>query len=76
MVGSRQGTIVWTLPHGQELGEGECCQDRACVGEGRLTLSFLYPEDVGDYKCTAKNIYGNNSRTVYLEVKVFQFSIY
>ena len=71
MVGSRKGTIVWTLPQGQELGEGECWQDRACVMEGRLKLSFLHPDDVGDYKCIAKNIHGNNSRTVYLEVKVF-----
>ena len=73
MVGSRKGTIVWTLPHGQELGEGECWQDRACVVEGRLKLSFLHPEDVGSYKCIAKNIHGKNSRTVYLEVKVFYF---
>ena len=75
MVGSRKGTIVWSLPHGQELGEGECWQDRACVVDGRLKLSFLHPEDVGDYKCIAKNINGSNSRTVYLEVKVFLFSI-
>ena len=36
--------------------------------EGRLTLSFLHPEDVGDYSCTATNSHGNNTRSVYLEV--------
>ena len=98
MVGSSQGRLEWTLPHGQRLGEGECWSDRcplllilfpssssfspsssssssssshrACVKEGRLSLSFLHPEDVGDYTCTASNIHGNNSRSVYLEVQV------
>ena len=37
--------------------------------EGRLTLSFLHPEDVGDYSCTATNAHGNNTRSVYLEVR-------
>ena len=70
MVGSRKGTIVWTIPQGQELGEGECWEDRACVREGRITLSFIHPEDAGDYTCSAKNSHGNNNRTVHLEVKV------
>ena len=83
MVGSSQGRLEWTLPHGQRLGEGECWSDRcfhssysssspprACVKDGRLSLSFLHPEDVGDYTCTASNIHGNNSRSVYLEVQV------
>ena len=38
------------------------------IKEGRLTLSFLHPEDVGDYSCTATNAHGNNTRSVYLEV--------
>ena len=33
-----------------------------------MTLSFLHPEDVGDYSCTATNSHGNNTRSVYLEV--------
>ena len=70
MVGSSKGTIVWTIPQGQELGEGECWQDRACVREARMTISFIHPEDGGDYTCIAKNNHGNSSRTVYLRVKV------
>ena len=34
-----------------------------------MTLSFLHPEDVGDYSCTATNSHGNNTRSVYLEVR-------
>ena len=34
-----------------------------------MTLSFLHPEDVGDYSCTATNAHGNNTRSVYLEVR-------
>lgn len=76
MVGSSQGSIVWSLAHGQTLGEGDCWTDRACVREGRLLLSFLHPEDVGDYTCTARNIHGNNSRTVYLEVQVLNIQVF
>lgn len=76
MVGSSQGALTWSLPHGQVLSEGECWTDRACVKEGRLTLSFLHPEDVGDYSCTATNAHGNNTRSVYLEVKVLNIQVF
>jgi len=76
MVGSSKGSLTWSLPHGQVLSEGECWTDRACVKEGRLTLSFLHPEDVGDYSCTATNSHGNNTRSVYLEVKVLNIQVF
>ena len=76
MVGSSRGRISWSLPHGQVLQEGECWTDRACVKEGRLSLSFLHPEDVGDYTCTASNVHGNNSRTVYLEIEVLNIQVF
>ena len=68
-LGSPDVQLMWSLPWGPHLTEGECYKNRACVKSGLLRLKFLHPEDGGEYACIAKNKYGRDRKTVELEVK-------
>ena len=70
VLGSRDVTLLWSLPSGNFLHENECYGDRACVYGGSLMLTFLHPQDGGKYCCIATNKYGTHNKEVDLHVKV------
>jgi len=75
IVGSSRSRLEWELTDGTVLREGEC-SGRVCIAEGVLTISYLHPEDRGQYTCKAEDNQGQDTRTVNLDVKMLHIQIF